>query len=388
MKLLYKNIVVGKYEISRAAVLWVLLTLIAVIAELAHNTINNYLIFENVFWHTRHQTNLYAAYPAEYFDLNHYGPVFSVLIAPFAVLPIWLGCTLWALANAFFLLFAIRQLPVPYNKQNLILYIALIEMMTAIHNVQFNVMLTGWIILSYTNIRKGNEIWAALFIVAGTMIKLYGIVGLAFIFFSKDKIQFIGWLIIWGCILFMLPMFFSSVHFVIESYKGWYHSLVAKNDENALSVMQDISVTGMIRKFFHAHISILPVVIPAGILCSLPLLRFTQYKHTGFQLAYLAMALISVTIFSTSAESATYVLAMTGVAIWFVLQPARNKLVIGLLFFALILTSLSTTDLFPAFIRNNYIKPYSLKALPCFIVWIFLIIQLLTLNFSKILLRR
>jgi hypothetical protein len=53
--------------------------------------INNYLIFKNVFFNTIHQKNLFIHYPDLYFDLNHYGVFFSALIAPFAMMPDWLG---------------------------------------------------------------------------------------------------------------------------------------------------------------------------------------------------------------------------------------------------------------------------------------------------------
>ena len=39
---------------------------------------------------------------------------------------------------------------------------------------------------------------------------------------------------------------------------------------------------------------------------------------------------------------------------------------------------------FPQFIRTNLIRPYSLKALPCFIVWLVLVFQLLTKDFSQL----
>ena len=41
-----------------------------------------------------------------------------------------------------------------------------------------------------------------------------------------------------------------------------------------------------------------------------------------------------------------------------------------LLIFAFILTSLSPTDLFPRFIRNEVIVPYALKVLPCIVIWL------------------
>ncbi|MGZ5197714.1 MAG: hypothetical protein ACXWB7_07170, partial [Kaistella sp.] len=60
---------------------------------------NNYMIFKNVFTNTLAQKNIYLQYPDIHFDSNHYGIFFSILIAPFAILPDWLGIVLWNIAN-------------------------------------------------------------------------------------------------------------------------------------------------------------------------------------------------------------------------------------------------------------------------------------------------
>lgn len=68
------------------------------------------------FWHTWNQTSLYAPY-AEYFDTNHYGPFFSLIIAPFAVVPLPVGLILWHVLMALLLYVCIRKLPLNQGKQ-------------------------------------------------------------------------------------------------------------------------------------------------------------------------------------------------------------------------------------------------------------------------------
>ena len=97
----------------------------------------------------------------------------------------------------------------------------------------------------------------------------------------------------------------------------------------------------------------------------------------------LCSTLIFTVIFSSSSESATYVIAFTGVAIWFIIQQRPIKTWQIVLFVsAVLLTSFSPSDLFPKFIRTEYIKPYSLKALPCVLIWFAVIYQMLTIDFS------
>lgn len=391
MKFLFKDISIFNRKIPLPVLLWFGLAILAAIAEISrgHAAINNYDIFAGVFEHTIAQKNLYIAYPAEYIDTNHYGPLFSILIAPFALLPDYLGCFLWCVANAWVLFYAIRQLPFTKDQQNIILLIGLVEMMTAIHNVQFNPMLTGWIILSFVLVEKENDFWAALFIVAGFYIKIYGIAGIAFFWFSRHKLKFVLSLMFWVIILFCLPMVLSSPAFIIQSYKDWLNALIEKNAQNIdaqdANFMQDISVMGMIRRIFrYDHLHNYLVTVPAALCYALPFLRVNQYQHFRFRASYLCLAMIGVVIFSSSAESSTFVIAVSGVAIWYMIQDTpKQKWQHYLLGFVIVLTSLSATDLFPPYVREHWILPYSLKALPCFILWCVLAYQLLLKNFSQ-----
>lgn len=368
-------------KIQLSAIIWFAFAAIAVILEILRGKINNYLIYKYVFWHALHQTNLYTHYPGEYVDLNHYGPLFSLLILPFAMLPDWLGVFLWALVNAGLLFYSINQLPVSDKNKNLILLISSIEMMTSIHNVQFNPMLTGWLILIFISIQKDKTFLAGFLTIAGFLIKVYGLAGIAFFLFSKNKMRFTGYLICWLLVLFCLPMLISSPSYILQTYMDWFHALVDKNAANVqlTSYGIDISVMGLIRRIFGIHD--MPnyfVLIPACIAILAPMLRFSQYTDNRFQLNYLAFILISIVIFSSSAESPTYILAVTGVAIWYC-QINKEKISpeTCVLLLVLILTSLSSTDFFPRTIREHWVKPYSLKALPCFIVWIIILLQLL-----------
>ncbi len=366
--------------------LWIIISLIAGLIKLDINDINNYKIFKNVFFHTIDKLPLYKEYPLEYFDHNHYGPIFSLLIAPFAVLPDYLGISFWSLFNAGVLAWAITQLPLRSNQINAILWICLHELLTTLLGLQFNPMMTAIIILSFVYIEKGKDFWSAFFIILGVFVKLYGIVGLAFFFFSKNKIKFILSLFFWSAVLFTLPMLISSPEYIIQTYQEWFARLVEKNSENTgLNSYQDISLMGMIRRFFQdSSISNLPILIGGVILFGLQYLRIKEYKVESYRLMLLASVLIFTVIFSSGSESPTYIIAFVGVAIWFVIQPKPiSKLYIGLFIFALILTSLSPSDLIPKFIKDNYIRPYALKVLPCVLIWFAIVYEMLKNKFKN-----
>jgi len=372
------------------SVLWFLVPFVALLIEVQKENIfiNNYLIYKNVLWHTLQEKNLFSLYPNEYFDKNHYGPLFAILIAPFAILPNYIGLMLWGMVNVSILYYAVGKLPISFWGKNIILLLSLIETLTSTQNLQFNPMLCGWIILSYVAIKNNQLSLAAFLVVAGTFIKLYGVVGLPFIFFTKDYRKLIGYLILWAIILFCLPMFISSPEFIYQSYIDWFHVLLEKNTENVNSYlntnMQDISVMGFFKRITGYHnLANFYFVIPAGILMLLPLYRFSKWGNSRFQLTYLAQLLIGLVIFSTSAESPTYVIAVVGFGIWYVLHAPKPAFYLYfLLILVLVLTVFSPTDLFPEIFQATVVK-FALKALPCFLAWLFISYNLLCNSFDN-----
>ncbi len=347
--------------------------------------INNYLIFKNVFFNTIHQKNLFIHYPDLYFDLNHYGVFFSALIAPFAMMPDWLGISLWNIANTFIFIYGIYKLPFSDSKKAIFGLLCLQEYITAALSLQFNVALTGLLLLSAVYIYERKEVKSVTAILIGIFVKIYGIVGLTQFFFIKSKTKFILSGIGIAILFFVLPMAYSSPQFVIQCYSDWFQSIVEKNSENqVLGNMQDISLMGFVRRILgDASISNL-VFLAGGLpLFALPYIRIKQYKHYAFQLMILASTLLFLVLFSSSSESPTYIIAVVGVLIWFFLQKERTPLIIGLLVFVIIFTCFSTSDLFPKFVKENYIIKYSLKAVPCIVIWLRVTYELVTKDFEK-----
>ena len=361
--------------------LWMLIAVIAAVMKMHSH--NNFLIFRGVFWHTWHQLSLYAAYPAEYFDVNYYGPLFSLVVAPFAVVPEWVGLVLWCLFLALFLYVAVRRSQFTDRQQLFLLWFCAHELLTALYMQQFNVGIAAIILLSYYLIEKERDSSAAFFIVLGTLVKLYGIVGLAFFFFSKHKVRFVLSLIGWGIVLFAAPMIISSPEYVVGQYGEWMGSLVGKNSDNLFADHQNISLLGMVRKISGcATYSDLWLIGPGLLLFGYPYLRFSQYKNVAFRQTLLASVLMFVVLFSTGSESSGYIIALAGVVIWYTAAPwKRNGWDVALMVFVFILTSFSPSDLFPAYLRREWVQPYALKALPVVLVWLKLCYEMMARDY-------
>ena len=349
--------------------LWLILGIVSALAKMhAHN---NFLIFRGVFWHVWNRTPLYTAYPEEYWDVNHYGPFFSLVFAPFAVVPEWLGLILWCVSLSLFLYVAIRRSDLTNRQQLFILWFCAHELLTALFMQQFNVAIAAIIVLAFFLIEKERDTEAAFFIVVGTLVKLYGIVGLAFFFFSKHKMRFVVALVIWGTVLFALPMLISSPEYIIGQYHDWFVCLTEKNGENLDSIAQNISLLGMVHRTTGLAFSDLWLIIPGLLLFGIPYLRLSQYRHQAFRQTLLASVLMFVVLFSTGSESSGYIIALVGVVIWYTAVPwQRNGWDIALMIFVFVLSSLSPSDLFPAYLRKEWVQPYALKALPVTLVWL------------------
>ena len=364
--------------------LWTLLAVVAGLTKMAPHRHNNFLIFRGVFWHTIQKLSLYDFYPTEYNDHNHYGPIFSLVIAPFAVVPDAIGLLGWLVVLALGMYYAVRRLPLEEGRQIFLYWFCAHELLTALQMQQFNIAIAAIIIGSFAAIEKGREVTAAFLIVLGTFVKLYGVVGLAFFFFVKRKPRFILALIGWSVVCFVAPMLISSPEYVIGQYVEWYERLAAKNGENTFSLMQNISLLGMIRKASgSASYSDLLVILPGLALFGLPYLRFGQYRHLAFRYAILSSVLLFVVLFSTGSESSTYIIPFAGIALWYATSPwKRSGWDVALLVFAFVLSSLSPSDLFPRSLREAYVLPYALKALPPTLIWLRLSYELLTRDYA------
>ncbi|MDQ7948294.1 MAG: glycosyltransferase family 87 protein [Pedobacter sp.] len=360
---------------------YILLAVVASLKQYLHGSYNNYLIFKYVFWHTWEQKPLYLLDQA-YLDSNHYGPFFSIIIAPFALLPDSLGTLLWNLANTIVLLIGIFKLPLPENHKKIIAWICSHECLTSLLSFQFNVGITGLILLSFVYMEKQQSFKAALYLVIGFLVKLYGIVAFAFFLFNKKKLNFLGAVGVVLIVLFCLPMLLSSPSFMVQSYVDWFHSLTAKSLDNEVNLMADISFLGFIRKTFGLHINVLYGCALAGLLLLIALMRSGMYRFKQYRMLILSYVLLCLVLFNTNVESPTYIIGFVGLAIWFILVE-KSTYTYALLIFAIILTSFSPSDLFPKFIRQQYVIPYALKAVPCILIWFDVAYRLLFVKFRE-----
>jgi hypothetical protein len=339
-----------------------------------HSHINNFQIFKASFGHFIHRLPLYLEYPKEYFDLYLYGPIFAILMAPFSALPDGPSVILWNVLNSVVLFVTLWHLPLVENKRVAISWIVLNSSITALLNTQFHALCLALILWSYICVEKKNYFWATLWIVLGIYIKLYGVVGLAFFFFAKDRLRFASYFVFWLLVIGFIPFALGGFDYGLQTYREWMGILAHKNElnENIKNIRTDVCVMGMIRRWTgDPTISNLWFLIPSMFLNGYLFFQTKKWSDPDFRLRILAFVLLYIMLASTGTESPTLVMAFPAVGIWFVLGE-KTKARWAMLIFTLLISSFSPTDLFPAYIRNEFINPLALMIVPLFGVWIWL----------------
>ena len=168
---------------------------------------------------------------------------------------------------------------------------------------------------------------------------------------------------LWGVVLFFLPLLVIDFEQLKFLYSQWFN-LVQSDHSASLG----ISILKILESWFNFQPGKIWIVITGVVLFCIPLVQFKKYDSLHFRQLVLCSILIWVIIFNHKAESSTFIIAMSGVAIWF-FTGQRKPLDIALIILAFILTSLSPTDIFPSSIRREIIIPYALKALPAVLIW-------------------
>ena len=332
---------------------------------------NNYNIFKQSFHHLIENKNIYIRYPAEYHDLYKYSPSFAMFMAPMAILPDILGLTLWNLLNVVLLFLAIKYLPIKQAKhKSYILWFCLIELLTSIQSEQSNGIIAGLIILSFVFMEKKNVLIASLFIVLTVYIKLFGVVAFALFLLYPNKAKFIGFSAMWAVIIALLPLLVISIEQYQFLIQQWFDLLFRDH-----TISYGLSVLGWITTWFGLAVNKVYILIVGVVLFCIPLLKYKSYSDFGFRFLALSSILIWIIIFNHMAESPTFVIAISGAALWFFVQK-KNWLNLALVVFAFVFASLSPTDIFPKVIRENYVIPYVLKAVPFIFIWLIIIYQM------------
>lgn len=361
---------IHRFSFKQVGAAFIVLAGLLGVQQILLHKVNNYLMFSKPFFNLIQGKDLYLPYPDFYYDIYKYSPPFALLFAPFSMLPDGVGVVLWNLLNAAVFIIAIKHF---FKDNKLCIYallIVLLEAITSLQNLQSNCLLTGLMILTYTHLRKRNIFYAAILVSLAAYIKIYGIAAMAFALFFKQRFKFGFLTVLCLMLLFISPLIVLNYDALLLNYKSWMSVVGVSTTGSQMSVM------GILQTWFGWSGSFAVVQLAGFLIVLSPLVQIKKWNDKYFHQLVVASILMFVVLFNQMAESPTYIIPLTGVAIWFLSFQKPSSFDVFLLVFVLLLTSLSATDLFPKFVRDEYVKPYTLKALPVLVVWIKLQFQL------------
>ena len=352
-------------------ILYFLISTIVPLIQYYQGRINNFLIFQHSAHHFFERVNMYIEYPEKQFDVFLYNPTFALLFAPFAFLDTLGSLLLWELLVVSIYFFSIYLMPIEKKAKIFVYYFVLIVLVPSVQHCQTTPLLIAFILFSFIYLERGEFFKSAFFPCMGFFIKGYGAICGVFFLLKKPKVKTFLYMTLWFVLLLLLPLLWYSPKSFIVLYEQWKTSLLQD-----YSVNQGTSIMGFINSVTNWNVPVLPIQF-AGIV----LLLFTivyvsvtkKYEHYKYEV--LAYITIWVLIFNQSAEPNTYLISITGIAVWFT-QSSKSNIEKALIVFVFIFSVLSTSDVFPRIIRNSFVYPYSIKAVGPILVLIWIQIKL------------
>jgi hypothetical protein len=125
-----------------------------------------------------------------------------------------------------------------------------------------------------------------------------------------------------------------------------------------------------------------PVQLAGTALLLLPLARWRDWNWAEFRLRFLCSLLVYMVIFNHQSESPSFVIAVTGIAIWYVTTP-RSWWHDTIMVLTIIVVSLSSTDITPKSWQRDFFVHYRLKTVPCTIAWLTMLWEQLSCRRSE-----
>lgn len=338
-----------------------------VVATAQHGIVtqnNNFRIFRAASRHLIAGSDLYAAYPAEHFDFYKYSPTFALLFSPFAYLPFAPSMLVWNALNAGALFVAI-SLVLPRRAATLARAIVFLDLLGSLQNVQSNALVAALIVYTFAAYERHHTALGSLAAITGAYIKLFPIAGVSFAIFHARKVR-VTIAVVGGAVLFaLLPLLVTSPDRLLAQYASWRSIEMVDATARGFTVMQ------MIEQLFHAGLPNWPFQL-AGVLLLVAPVVVQRWRWHDWELRrlYLCSVLVFCVVFNHQAESPTFVVGVTGVAIWFAAIDRPSRWEWALLAFIVVCTILASSDVMPDRIQRDFFDRYRFKTVPLVALWL------------------
>jgi Glycosyltransferase family 87 len=353
----------------------------------------NFLIFRAAADHLRAGQDLYAAYPALHADLFKYSPTFALFFAPWAVLPVPVAHLIWTLCSGLALWASLSAL-YPDHRHGVAWCAVAGGLVLDMQRAQTNALVAALMIGAFALAERGRLRRAIVCIGIGTSVKIFPVLAAIAALWLPTRRRTLGYAAVTGMLLIAAPLLVTSATSLSMQYQSWYAreqlDAVAGVGECWSCPGQPVSGAALYGGImFHVRLLLgdvpnWPVQLGGLIVLGATLVvRRRDFAVRAFQRRILASLLLFVVVFNPQAESPSFVLAACGVAVWYCEgeATATRAWILGV---AVAVISFGASDLVPVALRHSVMIPYRVRTLPCFLIWVLLHVELLSLRFNAI----
>lgn len=304
--------------------LGLLIVFASTLAEVVRERASNFYVYSDstrLFWdgispYTQDFVNEHGRYFL-------YTPVFSILFTPFAYMPQWLGPFAWNIMNYTLMFLAVWTLPSPLTRHRIPIFLFLLSIIEqSLFCYQYNLVVCYIFLFAFSLFERGKFFPAILLIMLSATTKVYGIVELGLLFCYPRVWRNIGYAIICGIGLALLPLINMNMESPLSLYNDMLDIL---NDHNTGMEFPGILYAKGLKEILLPNAKI----VQAGTLILIVAGFFLSHRQWGsfrFRAQALAILMGFIILFSDCPETHTYVIALAGYAMAFYMQPERNKM--------------------------------------------------------------
>ena len=325
---------------------------------------NNFRVFRSASLNLFAGRDLYAAHPEQHFDLYKYSPTFALLFAPLAYLPFALAYLCWTLLNALLLWYALDRL-LPNRPATVALALVYLEVLFSMQYGQSNALVAALLILAFVALEQGQQGHAAALIGVDAFIKIFPLAGVSLALFHPRRARFALLAAAALVGLALLPLAVVPPHELAAQYRSWRAIEAADAPNRGYALMQYLYMVGLDWPNWSVQLAGTVVLL-------LPLaLGRRRWDDAAFRRLFLGTLLVYFVLFNHQSERATFVIAYTGIAIWYVSAPRPVDWVrTAVMALTLLVMVVHDVEIVPRWVKNEILIPYRIKGIPCLVAWL------------------
>ena len=345
------------------AALYVLVAVGVAVQRLVLHKQNVFRIFSSAFHNLIAGRDIYAAHPDQYFDFFRYTPTAALAFGPFAVVPEWLGLAAWNVCNALALYWAVRRL-LPRAQAQLVLLLALGDLARCMQSCQSNGVVTALMIAAFVAYRAERPLSGAFAVAGGAAIKIFPVGAALFALLRRERVRALAMVGAAAVVFFVLvPMAFIGPRELFADYGRWAAQEHAETFKPMYSVMDLLDAwTG----YFGPR---LPIQLAGLTILLLPVaLRPEARDDPAWRLTLLSSLLVFSVLFNYGAEPPSFVIATTGIAVWY--AAGRRTPVQGVILgLTLALVTGEGLGVWPQAVRHAWMDDSRIRIIPVVAAW-------------------